>query len=132
VEKDPGSEREHGAAAELLGNWRAAERDTFAARSAVEVAKLALIAAKAAEEAAIETEAAAKASAEAVERAMQAASRAKRAAQEAAEAARILNAGAQGDKARANHVLEAAESTEQGARDQFHHAQDRGFTKEGS
>jgi hypothetical protein len=48
--------RDHHLAENLLGDWRAAERDTIAAREAARVASLALDSAKAAEEAAVETE----------------------------------------------------------------------------
>ena len=46
------SEKEHTKASELLGDWRAAERDVVSAKKAVEVAQLAVAAAEAAEEAA--------------------------------------------------------------------------------
>jgi hypothetical protein len=79
--------------AELLADWRAAERDAVAAREAARIATLALEAARAAEEAALETETAANAASEAVERALQAAGSARRAASQAAEAAKIFTTG---------------------------------------
>jgi hypothetical protein len=53
--KDPQAPK----ASELLGDWRAAERDVAAAKAARSIAELALESATAAEEAAIETEKAA-------------------------------------------------------------------------
>ena len=110
---------------ESLAEWRAAERDTEAARKAAQVATLALAAARAAEEAATETEAAAVSAAEATERARSAAGLARHAAGQAAEAARILTVEAEGDKVRANHEVANAEAAESGARDRFHDAEDR-------
>ena len=95
----------HHSASELLGDWRAAERDTAAARSAASVAALALEAAAAAEEAAEETEVAIRTALEAVERAKAAADHAKEAASHAAEAAQLLSATAEVDKVRANHAV---------------------------
>ncbi len=138
MDKKSESKPESGQAAELLGSWRAAERDTAAAKTAVKIASLALAAAHAAEEAAVETEAAsrsaaeaAKAAAEAVDRAMAAASSAKRAASAAAEAALLATAVAEGDKARATHQVDVAEKSEEVAHDQFREAEGRGFTKQG-
>ena len=121
-----------GGAAELLVGWRAAERDTAAAKTAADIAALALAAAHAAEEAAAETEAAAKASAEAVERASRAAGLARTAANSAAHAARLLTVGAEGDKARANHDVEIAEQAERSARERFHKGRDRDSSGEDS
>lgn len=126
--KDQGPD--HQSAADLLGDWRAAERDTAAAKVAQTVAELALAAAAAAEEAAKETEVAALAALDASKSAQSAADRAKRAATQAAEAASILTAGAIGDKARANHALDDAESAEGRARERFHDAEQRGFPKD--
>ena len=117
----------HKSAADLLADWRAAERDTVAAGSSAKVATLALQAATAAEEAAAEVEAAASAAAEAVERARSAALKARKAAGQAAEAAHLAIATAEGDKVRANHDLETAEEAETAARDRFHEAQDKDF-----
>ena len=67
--------RKKGSAAELLGNWRAAERDLIAARDTKDVASLAANAAHAAVEAAQETSEAAKLGAEAANRAQRSAER---------------------------------------------------------
>jgi len=120
---------DHHSAAELLGDWRAAERDTAAAKSAASVAALALRAASAAGEAALEAEAAVKAALDAAERAQIAADRAKHAATQAAEAAHLLATSAESDQARANHAVVEAESAETDARDRFHEAEGRGFPK---
>ena len=115
--------------AQLLAEWRAAERDTVAAGSAAKVATLALEAATAAVEAAEEVEAAARAAAEAVERARAASDRARKAAMQAAEAAHLAFATAEGDEVRANVQVEKAEAAEQAARDRFHTAQDKDFDR---
>ena len=117
-------------AAELLADWRAAGRDTAAAKAASEVAKLALAAAKAADEAASETEAAATAAAAAVEQALRAAASAKRAAEHAANAAHILIASAEGDQVRASHDLEEAKKAEEKTRREFHDSELQGFPRE--
>ena len=116
-------------AAELLGDWRAAERDTAAAKVAKTVAELALKAAEAADAAAKETERAALVALDASKSAQAAASQAKKAASHASEAATLLTAGAEGDKARASQALANAEKTETKARDRFHEAEDKGFPK---
>ena len=121
---------EHGErAAELLGDWRAAARDTVAAKAAKHVAELALAAATLAEEAARETEEAARAAFDASTRAQQAAERAKRAAMQAAEAAQLAFSTAEGDDARAGAQVVKAEQAETSARDHYHQAEDRGFPK---
>ena len=119
----------HESASELLADWRSAERDTIAARTASRIATLALAAAEAAEEAANAVEAAASSAAEAVETARGAASRARRAAAEAAEAAQLAFASAEGDEARAGVDVQKAEATETAARDAFHKAEDQRFPK---
>ena len=106
---------DHESLADSLADWRSAERDTVAARSAARVAELALAAAGAAEEAAVEVEAAAASASEAVSRARSAAVRARQAAAQAAEAANLSLTGAQGDKARANHDVDVAEQAEDGS-----------------
>jgi hypothetical protein len=102
--------------ADLLAEWRAAGRDTVAARAAANVAAAALEAAAAAEEAASQVEAAAKAALESVERARAAAERARLAAAQALETAK-------GDKVKANHHVVVAEQAESDARDAFHEAE---------
>ena len=119
----------HESASELLADWRSAERDTIAARTASRIATLALAAAEAAEEAANAVEAAASSVAEAVEHARAAASRARRAAAEAAEAAQLAFASAEGDEVRATVDVHKAEVSEAAARDAFHKAEDQGFPK---
>lgn len=123
---------DHHSAAELLGDWRAAERDTAAAKSAASMAALALRAASAAREAATETEAAVEAALAAAERAKIAAERARTAATEAAEAALLLATRAEADETRANDAVVDAESAETVARDRFHEAEGKGFSKEGT
>jgi hypothetical protein len=117
-------------ASELLGDWRAAERDTVAAKVAQTVAELALKAASAAEEAAKETEKAALAALDAARSAQAAAAQAKKAAMQASEASTLLTVGAEGDKARANQSLVQAEEAEAAARDRFHEAESKGFPKQ--
>ena len=109
--------------AELLAEWRAAGRDSVAARAAARVAGMALKAAGAAEEAANEVEAAARAALDSVEKARTAAGMARQAAALAAEAAEHLLAEAKDDKVRANHDVEVTERAESDARDAFHAAE---------
>ena len=117
----------HGVAAELLGDWRAAERDTVAAEAAATVAALTVAAGAAAEEAAMEAEAAARAAMDAALRAKDAAARAKSAAAHAAEAAQMAAVNAEGDKARADQAVTVAAHVEDEARDRFHEAEAKGF-----
>ena len=115
-------EKKDGSAAELLADWRGAERDTAAAKVAATVANLAARSAIATEEAALATEDAALAALDAATRAKSAADRARKAASQAAEAAQILNATAEGDQVRAGLVLTDAELAEKEARDRFYDA----------
>src|SRR4029079_4454531 len=108
----------------LATDWRAAGRDTVAARAAARVAGLALEAATAAEKAANEVEAAARGALDAVDKARSAALRAKAAAGQAAEAAQFLLEGAKGDKVRATHDVQVAEAAEGFARDAFHEVEE--------
>jgi hypothetical protein len=121
---------QHDSAAELLGDWRAAGRDTVAAEAAATVATLAVRAGAAAEEAAMEAEAAAEAAMDAAVRAKDAAERAKNAAARAAEAAQMAAVAAEGDKARAVQTVVTAETAEDKARDRFHDAEGKGFPKD--
>ena len=121
----PGESDAAKSTAELLAEWRAAGRDSVAARAAAHVAQLALGAVTAAEEAANEVEAAAKAALESVDKARFAAAKARRAALQAADAAALLLTEAQGDKVRANHDVDIAERAEADARDAFHTAESR-------
>jgi hypothetical protein len=128
VADDKGAD--HHSAAELVGDWRAAERGATAARTAATIAALALKTARAAEEAAAETEAAAQAAQEAAERAKAASDRAKDAASHAAEAARLLSATAQVEKVEANHAVDEAEAAETAAHERYHDAASEGFPKD--
>lgn len=125
-----GKASRQGSAPALLGDWRVAERDTVAARSAASVADLALKAAAAAEEVARECEAAAKAASDAAQRAMDAADRARKIALQLSEAAQLAAVTAKGDKVRANRAVEKAEEAESHARDRFHSAEEVGFPKD--
>jgi hypothetical protein len=116
-------------ASELLGDWRAAERDVAAAKTAQSIAELALESATAAEEAAVETEKAAQMAVEAARSAQAAAVNAKKAAAHAAEAALLLTAGAEGDRARAKQAVETAETAETDARTRYDEASKKGFPK---
>jgi len=124
--KDPQAPK----ASELLGDWRAAERDVAAAKAARSIAELALESATAAEEAAIETEKAAQMAVEAARSAQAAAVNAKKAAAHAAEAALLLTAGAEGDRARAEQAVSAAETAETTARTRYDEASKKGFPKD--
>ena len=115
--------RKKGSAAELLGNWRAAERDLIAAKGTLDVASLAANAAQAAVEAAEETSEAARLGAEA-------ASRAQRSAERTAEAAAITAEAAQREHATSDGLLESAVKAEKEAGDAYHEAQRQGFPKD--
>jgi hypothetical protein len=110
-------------AAELLGNWRAAERDLVAARANANTASLAEKAAHEAERAAKETSDAARLSQVAAERAAEAAHR-------TTEAARMTAMGAAGDRSDADAALEKAERAEAEAGDRFRDAQRHGFPQD--
>jgi hypothetical protein len=129
VGRKPKPPPEHHSAAKLLGNWRAAERDTIAARGAATVAQLALAAAHAAEDAANETEEAAKAAIEVATQAKGAVEHARKAAAAAAEASQLAMAGAEGDAARADEEVQRANKAETVARDAFHDAERDQFPK---
>ena len=122
-------ERGNGTAAELLADWRAAGRDTAAAKAAAEVADLAVVTARTANEAASEAEVAANVTAEAAQRALEASASAKRAAASVSDAAQQFLSIAEGDKVRADHAVEQAEAAEKDAGDRFHEAQQRGFAR---
>jgi len=111
-----------GSAADLLAEWRAAERDRAAAIETAGVAGLAADAAERAANAARETADAAKLS-------LEAAQRAERAARETAEAADILGAASAKKRSLADEALMAAEAAETVAQDAFHDAQRAGFPK---
>lgn len=119
-QKTKKSQSKAGRAAELLGDWRAAERDEVVAITAAKVAGRALEAALAAEHAALVAEKSAKAAADAVRLALQAADNARKAALAAKEVTNLLTAEAEGDKVRATHVVEVAEKAVEEAGDRFH------------
>jgi hypothetical protein len=112
-----------GSAADLLANWRAAERDHAAAIESAGVAALASEAAQRAAKAAHET-------AEAARLSLDAAQRAEHAARETAEAAEALSGVASEEQALADTALSAALTAESDARDAFQEAQRQGFPKE--
>ena len=109
-----------GSAAELLANWRAAERDHAAAIESAGVAGLAVEAAQRAANAAHET-------AEAARLSLDAAQRADHAAQETADAANVLSASAAKEQSLANTALSEAKTAETEAKDAFQDAQRQGL-----
>ena len=113
-----------GSAAELLANWRAAERDHAAAIETAGVAGLAVEAAQRAAKAALET-------AEAARLSLDAAQRANHAAQETADAANVLSASASNEQSLADTALREAKTAESEAKDAFQDAQREGFPKDG-
>ena len=112
-----------GSAAELLANWRAAERDRVAAEETSSVAALAADAATEASAAAVETAEAAKLSLEASQRAEHAAQRTSAAAELAAKTARR-------ESTSADEALVASRTAEAAAKAKFQQGQQRGFGKE--
>jgi hypothetical protein len=112
-----------GSAAELLANWRAAERDHAAAIESAGVAGLATEAAKRAAHAARKT-------AEAARLSLEAAQLAERAARETADAAEVLSTTALKDQSQADAAVADAATVESRAKDAFQEAQRRGFPKE--
>ena len=115
--------RRKGSASELLGNWRAAERDLVAAQDTVDVATLAAAAAEVAVVAARETSEAARLGAEAARRAEQSALR-------TAEAADVTARAAQRDKAGSEDALQRATQAEADAGRAYQEAQREGFPKD--
>lgn len=122
--------QEHRSAAELLADWRAAGRDTVAARAAAKVAARALEAASAAEAAAMAVDVAARAALDAVAKARALAATARLAATDAAQLAASILEEATGDKVRANHDVEVADEAEKDAADAFHTAEAKGFPRD--
>lgn len=114
--------KRRGSAAELLGNWRAAERDLAAARETANVADLAAAAAEQALIAAHETGEAARLSSEAAKRAEGSARR-------TAEAAEITAAAARKDQTEAAAAVRHSAAAETAAGDAFHAAEREGFPK---
>jgi len=105
--------------AELLAEWRAAERAKTAAESAVRATSQAMQAATTAGDAAAASEEAAQAALESADRARAAATKAKRAAALATEAARDASVTAEGDAARATQVADQAHVAERKAKDDY-------------
>jgi hypothetical protein len=112
-----------GSAAELLSNWRAAERDHAAAIESAGVAGLATDAANRAANAARET-------AEAARLSLDAAQLAERAARETADAAQVLSAAAKSDQAQADAAVADTAIVEKRAKDAFQEAQRLDFPKD--
>ena len=112
-----------GSAAELLANWRGAERDHAASIESAGVAALAAEAALGAAKAAHET-------AEAARLSLDAAQRAEHAARETSDAADVLSTAAAQGQALAKSVLSDAATAETDARDAFHEAQRLDFPKD--
>ena len=112
-----------GSAAELLSNWRAAERDHAAAIESAGVAGLAAEAAQRAAKAAHET-------AEAARLSLEAAQRAAHAARETAEAAEVLSGTAAQEQSLANGAVSDAATAETHAKDAFQEAQRLDFPKD--
>jgi hypothetical protein len=112
-----------GSAAELLSNWRAAERDHAAA---IETAGVAGIAAEAAQRAAR----AARETAEAARLSLEASQRAAHAARETAEAAEVLSSTTAQEQSLADTALSEAKTAETDAKEAFRDAQRRGFPKQ--
>jgi hypothetical protein len=112
-----------GSAADLLADWRAAERDHAAAIESASVASLAAAAAERAAHAARET-------ADAARLSMEAAQRAERAARETADAADVLSAAAGKERSIADDALTAAGAAETEAKNAFQDAQRKGFPRQ--
>jgi hypothetical protein len=111
-----------GSAADLLGKWRAAERDRVAAEESASVASLAKAAALQAAAAATETS-------DAARLALEAATRAELAARRTAEAAELASRTASRESAHADTGVGEARTAEEAARAAFHDAQEQGFPK---
>jgi hypothetical protein len=111
-----------GSAADLLGQWRAAERDRVAAEESAGVASLAKHAAEEASAAATETS-------DAARLALEASQRADLAAQRTATAAELASRTASRDSDTAEAAVGNARTAEDAARTAFHDAQEHGFPK---
>ena len=111
-----------GSAAELLSNWRAAERDRVAAEETASVAALAA-------SAAVEAATAAQETAEAARLSLEAAQRAEHAAKRKADAAELASRTARRESKAADEALEASKAAETAARAQFQDGQARKFGK---
>jgi hypothetical protein len=132
VEK-PENDSRHGertrSARELLDEWRLAERMGNTARSAAEVASLAVDAADAAKAAAGEAQVSVDTAAAAVNRAKEASDLAASAARRASSAAELIYADARDDKERTAELLDGAETAEAEAADAYRDAQRQKFAE---
>ena len=115
-------------AAELLADWRVAERIGNTARSAAEAAGLAVESADSAKSAASSAQDAVASAAKAVNRAKEASDLASVAAAQASEAAQQVYADAKEDVERTTEILREADALEADAGDSFREAQKREFT----
>ena len=107
-----------GSAAELLGNWRAAERDRVAAEETAGVASLAAAAASDEE------------TAEAARLSLEASQRAEHAARRTSEAAKLASKTARRESDAAEAALEDSRAAEDVARARFQDGASREFRKE--
>ncbi len=123
VAESEGARLGKGSAADLLSNWRAAERDRVAAEETASVAALAAAAAAEAAKAATETADAARLSLEASQRAENAALR-------TSEAAEIAARTATRERAEADQAVVRSRAAEDAARDHFRSGQQKGFTND--
>jgi hypothetical protein len=117
-------------AADLLADWRTAERLGDTARSAAESAGLAVEAADAAKLAAAASQEAVSGAAQAVDRAKEASDLASIAAGQASEAAQQVYADAQDDVERTGEAVREADAIEADAADAFREGQRHGFGKD--
>jgi hypothetical protein len=122
VSEKAGEQLGKGSAAELLSNWRAAERDRIAAEETLKVAGVAAHAAAEAAKAARDTSDAARLT-------MEAAQKAELAARRTSEAAEMLAKSAGADEGAATEALAKSQRAETEARDVYHEAQEQGFPK---
>jgi hypothetical protein len=113
-----------GSAADLLADWRAAERDRAAAVESAGVAALAAEAAQRAARAARET-------ADAARLSLDAAQRAEKAARETADAADVLSGAAAKEQEVADAAVIDSTAAEADAKEAFKSAQEKGFPKTG-
>jgi hypothetical protein len=131
-ENHPRNSHRSRSARELLDEWRLAERMGNTARSAAEVAALAVDAADAAKAAAGEAQVSVDTAADAVNRAKEASDLAASAARRASTAAELIYAEAQDDKERTAELLDGAEAAEAEAADAYRDAQTQKFAENGA
>lgn len=124
ADADDGKQEKH-SAAELLGDWRSAERAVDHAQTHVDTVSIAANAARQAQIAAEETSEAARLSQAAAEHAAEAADR-------TSEAAALTAVAAAEDETMDKSVLEQALRAASDAGDRFREAQRRGFQPSGS